>query len=137
MASLAATWSRISSNAAARYLIAAGAAIVAIGARWALNPLLGDYLPYATLYPAVAFAAWFCGVGPSALLTILGMLGLRYLFIFPKYSLSIPDGPQTVGMLVFAAGAAAIIAAGEVVRPGSGILHLVQDELETKSPHET
>jgi signal transduction histidine kinase len=132
MASLAATWSRISSNAAARYLIAAGGAIVAIAARWALNPLLGDTLPYATLYPAVAFAAWFCGVGPSALLTILGMLGLRYLFIFPKYSLSIPDGPQTVGMLVFASGVAVIIAAGEFVRRDSAILHRAQGELEEK-----
>ena len=44
------------------------ALIAAIAARWALNPALGDSLPYVTLYPAIAFLAWCCGVGPSAAL---------------------------------------------------------------------
>jgi signal transduction histidine kinase len=132
MARLAATWSRISGNAAARYVVAFGVAILAIAARWALNPALGDYLPYATLYPAVAFAACFCGVGPSVLLTLLGILGTRYFFISPQYSLSLPAGPQTVGLVVFASGAAAIIAAGEFVRRDSAALHRAQGELEEK-----
>src|SRR5260370_31434248 len=65
------------------------------------------------------------------------MLGLRYLFIFPKYSLSIPDGPPTMGMLVFAAGAAAIIAAGEFVRRDNATLHRAQGELGEKVPQST
>src|SRR6266852_2090642 len=130
MAWLAASWSRISSNAGARYLVAFGVAILAIAIRWALNPALGDYLPYATLYPAVAFAAWFCGVGPSVLLTLLGISGARFFFIPPQYSLNIPPGPQTVGVIVFASGAAAIIAVGEFVRRDSATLHRAQGELE-------
>src|ERR1700737_590256 len=137
MASLVATSARISSNAAARYVIAFCAAILVIAARWALNPTLGDYLPYVTLYPAVAFAAWCCGVGPSALLTIVGILGVRYLFISPQYSLSIPDVPQTVGLLAFASGAAAIIAIGEFVRRDSAALHLAQGALEEKVQQRT
>jgi signal transduction histidine kinase len=137
MASLVATSARISSNAAARYVIAFCAAILAIAARWALNPTLGDYLPYVTLYPAVAFAAWCCGVGPSALLTIAGILGVRFLSISPQYSLRIPDVPQTVGLLAFASGAAAIIAIGEFVRRDCAALHRAQGALEEKVQQRT
>ena len=137
MAWLAVTSARISSEAAARYLVALGVAVLAIVARWALNPVLGDYLPYVTLYPAVAFAAWCCGVGPSVLLTVVGIIGTRYLFISPKYSLSVPDVPQMVGMLAFASGAAVIIAIGEFVRRDSAALHRAQGELEEKVQQRT
>ena len=137
MAWLAVTSARISSKAAARYIVALGAVALAIVARWALNPVLGDYLPYVTLYPAVAFAAWCCGVGPSVLLTVVGIIGARYLFIFPTYSLSVPDVPQTVGLLVFASGAVAIIAIGEFVRRDSAALHRAQGELEEKVQQRT
>ena len=137
MASLAATSARISRSARARYAIAVCAAILAVALRWALRPALGDYLPYATLYPAVAFAAWFCGVGPSIVLTITGMLAVWYLFIPPQYSLSVPDAPQTVGLLAFACGAAAIIAIGEFVRRDSAALHRAQGALEEKVQQRT
>jgi signal transduction histidine kinase len=137
MGTLAAASDRISTNVAARYVVALCAALLAIIGRWALNPALGDYLPYATLYPAVAFAAWFCGVGPSALLTVLGVLGVRYFFIFPQHSLTMPDIPQFVGMLAFASGAAAIIAVGEFVRRDSAALHQSQGELEEKVQRRT
>jgi hypothetical protein len=51
---------------------------VALGAREALTPLLHESLPYITLFPAVAFSALFCGVGPAALAIILGVLGVRF-----------------------------------------------------------
>jgi len=132
MGTLAATSARISSSSTARYAIALGAVILAIVARWALNPALGDYLPYATLYPAVAFAAWFCGVGPSVLLTVLGMLGVRYFLIFPQHSLSFPGIPQLVGLLAFASGAAVIIMIGEFARRQTVSLQQAQGELEEK-----
>jgi signal transduction histidine kinase len=132
MGSLVATFARTSSSAMARYVVALCAAILAIAARWALDPVLGDNFPYVTLYPAVAFAAWCCGVGPSVLLTVVGIVGTRYLLIPPKYSLRIPDGPQMVGLLAFVAGAAAIIAIGELVRRDTAALHKAQGELEEK-----
>jgi signal transduction histidine kinase len=137
MGRLVATSARISSNAAARYGVGLCAVIVALAVRWALNPLLGDYLPYVTLYPAVAFAAWCCGVGPSALVTLLGIAGTRYLFIAPNYSLSLPDGPQSVGMVAFALGAAAIVAIGDFVRRDSVTLYRAQSDLEEKVQQRT
>jgi signal transduction histidine kinase len=137
MGSLAAISARISSNAAARYSIALAIAAVAVAARWALSPVLGDYLPYVTLYPAVAFGAWICGVGPAVLLTLLGMAGARYFFVVPRYSLNIPELPQSVGLLVFGAGAALLIAIGELVRRDNAVLHRAQSDLEERVQQRT
>ena len=134
---LAAISARNSSNAAARYIVAVSAAIVAVAARWALAPLLGDYLPYVTLFPAVAFGAWFCGVGPSILLTLLGIVGARYFVIFPRYSLNVPDTQQTVGLLAFVGGAAVIIGIGELVRRDNATLHRSQSDLEERVQQRT
>ena len=137
MGSLVAISARISSTAAVRYLVALCALVLVIGARWALNSVLGDYLPYVTLYPAVAFAAWCCGVGPSAVLTIIGLVTTQYLFSNPRYSLSIPDMQHVAGVLAFAAGAAAIIAVGEFVRRDAASLHRAQSDLEEKVQQRT
>jgi signal transduction histidine kinase len=64
--------------------------------------------------------------------TLAGIIGARYLFLSPKYSLSIPDFPQVIGVLVFAVGAAAIAAIGEFVRRDSATLHRAQSDLEEK-----
>jgi len=50
---------------ALRYGVLGHGCCLFIGA--ALNPFLGEYLPYLTLFPALAFCAWYCGVGPSIL----------------------------------------------------------------------
>jgi signal transduction histidine kinase len=137
MGRLVATSARISSNAAARYIVAFCAVVSALGVRWALNPLFGDSLPYVTLYPAVALAAWCCGIGPSTLVTLVAMVGARYLFLSPKYSLSIPDFPQILGVVAFAVGAATIAAIGEFVRRDSATLHRAQSDLEEKVQQRT
>jgi signal transduction histidine kinase len=134
---LAAISARISSNAAPRYLMAVCVAVLAVAARWALNPILGDYLPYVTLYPAVAFGAWCCGVGPSILLIVLGIVGARYFIVLPRYTLNIPDVPQSVGLLAFGAGAALIVAIGELVRRDNAKLHRAQSDLEERVQHRT
>lgn len=137
MGSLVAISARISSRAAVRYVVALCALVVAIAARWALNPALGNSLPYVTLYPAIAFLAWCCGVGPSAALTIVGLAAARYLFVNPRYSFSAPDMQQLAGLLAFAACAAVIIAVGEFVRRDTASLHRAQSDLEEKVQQRT
>jgi signal transduction histidine kinase len=137
MDSLAAISARISSNAAARYSIAVSIAVLAVAARWALSPVLGDYLPYVTLYPAIAFGAWFCGVGPAVLLTALSIVGARYFFVAPKFALNIPDVPQSVGLLVLGAGAALIIGICELARRDNATLHQAQSDLEERVQQRT
>jgi signal transduction histidine kinase len=69
--------------------------------------------------------------------TFLGIVGVRYLFIAPKGSLSLPDFPQVMGLLTFAVGAAAVIAIGELVRRDNATLHRAQTDLEEKVEQRT
>src|SRR6516165_9874509 len=68
-------------------LLPYGGAVVftalAVLLRWLLDPWLGDSLPLATLYGAVAFAAWLGGYRPALLAVIPGYLSCAYLFIEP------------------------------------------------------
>ena len=137
MGSLAALSARIFKNSFARYSIAVLAIVLALGTRWLLNPFLGDKFPYILLFPVIAFSAWFCGVGPSVLITVLSLAGVRSLFIAPTFSWSLPALPQLVGLLVFAAAALAIVAIGEMVRRNNAALYQAQGELEDRVQQRT
>src|SRR5580704_1259941 len=101
MAPSASLSGRISRKPGAGYALALLVTAAALVLRLALNPFLGDYAPYITLFPAVAFCAWYCGVGPSILSVVLALIGAQYWFIPPVHSLRIVDIPHAVGILVF------------------------------------
>src|SRR6266567_9334976 len=94
-------YSRISHKPGADYAIAVLVTAVALLVRLALNPFLGDSSPYITLFPAVAFTAWYCGVGPAILSTVLGAVGVQYWFVLPMHSLRLHSTRQAVGILTF------------------------------------
>src|SRR6478672_10346044 len=78
-----------------------GVAVFASAAAWALraalDPLLGNQVAYAPLLLSVAFAAWFGGLGPAVLATILGGLVAWYAYLNPNEhfgALSIQDSVQ-------------------------------------------
>jgi PAS domain S-box-containing protein len=56
------------------YVAAVVAVAIAALMRVALNPLLGESVPFITFFLAVAVAAWIGGFGPSALATALGIV---------------------------------------------------------------
>ncbi len=90
--------SRILSRAWAQYAFALLATAIAVLARFALNPLLGDYLPYITFFPVVAFSAWYCGVIPSVLVIISSLIAAQYWFIPPPHSLHVLNTEQLAGI---------------------------------------
>lgn len=55
-----------------RYGIVVGAFSVAAAIRWALIPIFGMALPYITFYPAIMLSAWYGGLWPGVLVTLLG-----------------------------------------------------------------
>lgn len=124
-------FARIFENAPARYATALAAILVALLAREVLSPLVGDYVPFIMLFPAVIFAARFCGVGPSILSLVVGLFGARFWFVQPLHSFSIPDTPQSVAIIVFLFVSALIVAMGEVDRRNDEVLRGAQKELET------
>ena len=63
-----------------RYALAIFAAFVALMLRSLLTPLLGNGNPYHTVWLAVVFSAWYCGVGPSIVTTVLRRWAYRICF---------------------------------------------------------
>ena len=56
------------------YVATLAAVAVAGVVRWFLDPLLGDHLPYATFFAAVAAASWVGGLRPALLATVVGFV---------------------------------------------------------------
>ena len=102
---------------AARYALAILAAVVSLLLRKMLTPLLGTQYPFVTAWPAIVFSAWYCGIGPSVISTLVSVVGIGYFFIPDFNSFAIRD-PKTAisGMVLFSVFSSFIIALGEANR---------------------
>jgi PAS domain S-box-containing protein len=117
-----------------RYLVGVLAAIAALFFRELLGPLLGSQNPYHTLWVAVVFCAWYCGVGPSIVTIVMGSLGVWYWFLHPYHSFTGKGHTEIFGMLGFLAFSAVIVIWGESTR--RIMLERRQAEDELKKTHE-
>jgi signal transduction histidine kinase len=128
---------RTSKNHWLRYIVALLAVVVALLIRGALNPLLGDSVPYVILFPAVVFSAWYCGLGPSLFSVVLCLVGSKYWFIPPVHSFNLPTRADSIGMLAFLFGSAFIVTIGEARRHENEKLRQSQGELEARVKERT
>jgi PAS domain S-box-containing protein len=103
-------------STAARYTFAVLTAVVALLLRQALLPLLGANNPYFTVWAAVVFSAWYFGLGPSIVTTLISALGVWYWFLPPLQSFRLQDKNQISGLVGFAALSGFIIALAEANR---------------------
>jgi signal transduction histidine kinase len=115
-----------------RYALAILAAIAALLVRSLLTPLLGISNPYHTVWLAVVFSAWYCGLGPSIVTTVLGAIGVWYWFLPPLNSWIIQSGTDVYGMLGFLAFSGAIVALGESNRRGLAAQIEVEQAIKEK-----
>jgi signal transduction histidine kinase len=129
MATDASLSTKISERTGMGYAVALLATGLALLVRLGLNPFLGDYVPYITLLPAVAFCAWYCGVGPSILSAALALIGAQYWFIPPAHSLRIVGMAQVIGILLFLSVSSVMLAMGEARRRREQVLWAAQREL--------
>ena len=83
-----------------RYWLAIGVTALATGARYALDPILGDTAHYLTFYLAAILVATIGGRGPGFLVTGLGSLLGMWLFVEPRGVLSL-DTVDLVRLLAF------------------------------------
>ena len=111
-------------------MIAVVASAVALGLRFALTPLLGAGNPYHTVWLAVVFCAWFCGVGPSVLATLLMTVGVWYWFVPPYHSFQLEGPRELFGVTGFFLFAVVIITIGERARRTQAKLNAAHDEME-------
>ena len=114
---------------AIRYVLGALAGGAALLLRVLLNPLYGSGNVYHTLWLAVVFSAWYCGIGPSLLTVTIGVLGISYWFLPPYGHLAISDPKDVFGMLGFLVFSAVIIAFGESTRRTMRKREQAEDEL--------
>ena len=113
-----------------RYLVAVVAACLALLLRFLLTPLIGSETPYFTVWLGVVFCAWFCGVGPSVVATILMLLGVWYWFL-PVYGSFVLKSPQQAfGVAAFLLLAGIIITIGHRARRTQERLNAAHAEME-------
>ena len=93
-----------------------GAAVVfvalATGLRLVLEPFVGDNAPYAFGFAAVAAAAWYGGLGPAVLATVLGG-GMTYYLIVPRQAFGAGSLP---GLFLFLLASATVLGLSERLR---------------------
>src|SRR5580704_18970579 len=96
------------------YFLAILAALVALLLRKMLSPLLGAGNPYLTVWAAIVFSAWYCGIGPSVLCTIASVFGVWYWFLPYVHSFVLQNSKAEIsGMALFSVLSGFIIALGE------------------------
>jgi PAS domain S-box-containing protein len=98
------------------YALAVGAAFAALVLRWLLNPIIGQSNPYHTIWVAVAFSAWYCGLWPSILTVILGWLGVWYFFVSQAFSWHIVNHSDIYTMCGYLLLSGVMVAMGEANR---------------------
>ncbi|HEU5310633.1 MAG TPA: DUF4118 domain-containing protein, partial [Candidatus Eisenbacteria bacterium] len=94
-----------------RYAGAVLAVALATAVRLALNPLLGDQFPFATLFLAVLVSAWFGGREPALVATVLGAASAAFLLLPAVSANSFQDTRMVAGLgfyLLVATGIAAL-----------------------------
>ena len=91
--------------------------------------MIGSYVPYLAVLPAIVFSAWFCGLGPSILSMLLAFLGEQYWFIPPTHTLRIVGTAESAGALVYFLVSLTIIVFAEANRRTAAKLALSTDQL--------
>jgi signal transduction histidine kinase len=130
---------------AVRYGLAILAAMAALLIRELLSPFFGSDNPYHTVWAAVVFSAWYCGVGPAITTTLLGGVGVWYWFLPPVRTFQLQDPrTQISGMVGFLFFSGLIIVLGEANRRSlnrsqhaENELKKAHDELERKVEERT
>ena len=120
-------------STAARYALAVLIAGLALLLRQVLSPLLGATNPYFTLWAAVVFSAWYCGLGPAVVTTVVSLVGVWYWFLLPLHSFRLQDPKIHIsGLVGFGVLSGFIIALSEANRRSHRKRSSVEDAVREK-----
>jgi PAS domain S-box-containing protein len=103
-----------------RSLVVYSAALAILAAmlllRELLDPILGNNLPFVTLFGAVAAAVWLGGALPGIAVTVVGYFAAAYFFIEPRGQIVFSGASNIVGLLAFLFTSGLIVVIGEASR---------------------
>jgi signal transduction histidine kinase/CheY-like chemotaxis protein len=83
------------------YKIAIASVGLALAARLALDPLIGDREPFALFYLAVVVSTWLGGLRPGFLALALGFLAGVYFFVAPRFALMPVESGDLVALVTY------------------------------------
>jgi PAS domain S-box-containing protein len=83
-----------------RYAVALASVIVAMVARLAMDPVVGTRFPFATLFLAVLWSAWYGGFGPALVATVGGAAAAAW-FLAPRGQPIAADAEAVGGLLLY------------------------------------
>lgn len=130
------TVARVTQTSAFHYIVAVAATLAILWACRTLNPFVGDNVTYVILLPVVTFVAWYYGLGPAILATVLALGGAMY-WLTPAQSALVPSPARSIGALAFLFASTVIVALGEARRRDNEKLRIAQGELETRVQERT
>ena len=113
-------------SALRRYGIVPFAIALATVPRWPFWSVFEGDLAFLFLWPAMMFCAWYGGLGPGLLATLLSVFSAAFFILEPRLSLEVGRTTDMVGILVFAT-------LGSFISVLSGRLHRSQQEVERQA----
>ena len=125
---------RVTRQGATKYALGVLAAVAALLLRRLLEPLLGSENPYHTAWLAVAFSAWYCGLGPALVTVAITMSGIWYWFLPPYGSFALQNKAEIFGMVGFLAFSAVIVFLGETTK--RSLIKFERAEEQLRKAHE-
>lgn len=128
---------RISRSKRLRYGLPVVAVLISCLVCNRMNPYAGNGVAYVLLFPAVAFSAWYCGVGPSIMAMILAAVVAAYGFVPRIHPFAYPNTAESIGTLAFLLASVIVIVMGESRRRQNEVLHKSLGELEVKVQERT
>ena len=102
-------------NRIVTHAVPLAALAAAIVLRFALDPWLGDLVPFPLVFGAVAAAVWSGGHRPALLVASIGYVVCEYFFVPPRFGFAL-DFAHAVSFLTFSFTAALIVAFGGAMR---------------------
>ena len=120
----------------APYVVACLATVAALFIRSALNPFLGDYVPYVTLFPAACLLRLVLRCRALILSVILSLFGVQY-WIIPSVAQPNPNAAQSIGMLAFLLASGVVVYMGEARRRENERMRKEQRSLEERVQERT
>jgi len=128
----ASRWTQFSKSLLFRYGLAILVTAAALLLREVLDPYLGNYTPFITMFPTVAVLAAYVGRGPSTLSVLLGLLGVTYWFVPPRHSFAVWHHPAfLIAAVVYLIFGAVMVAGGEWSRRSRTKLRRTRTLFET------
>ena len=112
-----------------RYALALCVTALFLVLRGVLDPVVGNYVPYLAVLPAVVFSAWFCGLGPSLAAMLIAFVGEQYWFIPPTHTVRISGTADRAGAIVYFLVSLTIIIFAEITRRTTAKLAFTSDKL--------